>query len=154
MALVSPAGEVLFESLVRPLGPVSEAARRVHGITDEALSAAPTWPEVYAQLVPLLEGRELVAWNAAFDRRVLRRSSTLHGLTWPEAEWRCAMNVGAQIRGEYSEYHGEFRWVGLEMACLMEGVRLDVRHHRAAGDGRRLSALMNAVAQTVGKPTA
>ena len=30
MALVSPTGEVLFESLVRPLGPVSEEARAVH----------------------------------------------------------------------------------------------------------------------------
>lgn len=146
VALVSPSGGVLFESLVRPLGPVSEEARAVHGITDEELSAAPTWPEVYARLVPLIGDRELVAWNAAFDRRVLRRSSTLHGLTFPELPWHCAMDEGAAIWGEYSEYHDSFRWVGLDVACLLEGVRLDVRHHRAAGDGQRLSALMNAVA--------
>ncbi|WP_246581042.1 3'-5' exonuclease [Deinococcus aestuarii] len=146
VALVSPTGKVLFESLVRPVGPVREEARAVHGITDEELAAAPSWPEVYAQLVPLILGRELVAWNASFDRRVLRRSSTLHGLTFPELPWHCAMDAGAAIWGEYSEYHDSFRWVGLDVACLLEGVRLDVRHHRAAGDGQRLSALMNAVA--------
>lgn len=148
VALVSPTGEVLFESLVRPLGPVSEEARRVHGITDEALAAAPTWPEVYARLVPLIGDRELVAWNAAFDRRVLQRSSTLHSLTFPELPWHCAMDAGAPIWGEYSEYHDSFRWVSLDWACLLEGVRLDVRHHRAAGDGRRLSALMQVLSQT------
>lgn len=147
VALVSPIGEVLFESLVRPLGPVSEGARAVHGITDEELSGAPSWPEVYAQLVSLLEGRELVAWNAAFDCRVLRRSSALHGLAFPELTWHCAMTWGAPIWGEYSEYHGDFRWVSLDEACWSEGVCLDARHHRAAGDGCRLSALMNAVAQ-------
>ncbi|WP_051935619.1 3'-5' exonuclease [Deinococcus sp. YIM 77859] len=115
-------------------------------MTDEELAAAPTWPEVYAQLVPLIGTQELVAWNAAFDRRVLRRSSTLHGLTFPETTWHCAMMWGAQIWGEYSEYHDNFRWVSLDVACLIEGVRLDARHHRAAGDGQRLSALMNAVA--------
>lgn len=127
---------------------MSEEARAVHGVTDEELAAAPTWPEVDARLVPLLRGRELVAWSASFDRRVLRRSSSLHDLSWPEVEWRCAMHVGAQIWGEYSEYHSDFHWVSLDAAFRMEGVRLDARHHRAAGDGRRLSVLMNAVAQS------
>lgn len=147
VALVSPAGEVLFESLVRPLGPVSEGARQVHGITDEELAGAPTWPEVYAQLVPLIGARELVAWNAGFDRQALARSSALHGLTWPEGTWHCAMEWGAQTWGEYSERRGSFRWVSLDAACRSEGVRVDARHHRAAGDGRRLSALLNAVAR-------
>jgi len=44
VALVTPAGEVLFESLVCPVEPVSEGAREIHGITDEELSTAPTWP--------------------------------------------------------------------------------------------------------------
>lgn len=143
VALVSPTGEVLFESLVRPLGPVREEARAVHGITDAELAAAPTWPEVYVQLVPLMAGRELVAWNAAFDQRVMQRSSTLHGLTLPDLTWHCAMSWGAQIWGEYSEYHDNFRWVSLDEACWSEGVRLDTPRHRAAGDARRLSALMN-----------
>lgn len=154
VALVFPTGEVLFESLVRPLGPVSEEARAVHGITDEELSAAPTWPEVYARLVPLIGDRELVAWNAAFDRRVMRRSSSLHGLTFPELPWHCAMDAGVPIWGEYSEDHDSFRWVSLDWACLMEGVHLDARHHRAAGDGQRLSALVNVVAQTSQDPAA
>lgn len=119
----------------------------MHGISDEGLHAAATWPEVYAQLVPLLEGRELVAWNAGFDRRALEWSSALHGLTFPEETWHCAMSWGAQIWGEWSEYHGEFRWVSLDEACWSEGVRVEGGRHRAAGDARRLNAVMNAVAQ-------
>lgn len=145
---------MLFESLVRPLGPVSEEARAGHGITDEELAAAPNWPEVYAQLVLLIGTRELVAWNAAFDRRVMRRSSTLHGLTFPEATWHCAMSWGAQIWGESSKDHGDFRWVSLGEACWSAGVRPDTPRHRAAGDGQRLSALMNAVTRTAKEPAA
>ncbi|WP_194165397.1 3'-5' exonuclease [Deinococcus terrestris] len=58
---------MLFESLVRPLGPVSEGVQAVQDITGEEL-AAPSWPQVYPQIVPLLRGRELVAWNASFRR--------------------------------------------------------------------------------------
>lgn len=94
---------------MRPVGPTSEGARQVHGITDEEVAAAPTWPEVYAQLVPLTVGRELVAWNARFDRRALERSSALHGLIWPEATCHGAISWGAQIWGESPEDHGDFR---------------------------------------------
>lgn len=97
-----------------PVGLVSEEARAVHVITNEELAAAPRWPEVYAQLVPLLEGHELVTWNASFDRRVLRRSSSLYGLAFLHLTWHCAMDVDAQISGEHSEDHGDFRWVNLE----------------------------------------
>jgi len=94
--------------------------------------------------VPLILGRELVAWNAGFDQRALVQSSTLHALTLPKLTWHCAMSWGAQIWGKWSEYHGDFQWVNLVEACAAEGVRVDAKHHRAAGDAQRLSALMNA----------
>lgn len=59
--------------------------------------AAPSWPEASAELVPLLEGRELVTWTVALDRQALGRSSVLHGLTFPDATWHGAMSWGAQV---------------------------------------------------------
>lgn len=149
VAVVAPDGEILFESLVRPVGVVSEGARAVHGITDAELATVPGWPEVWAALRPHIEEKEVVAWNAGFDRDAMQRSGRLHGLALPELEWRCAMSAGAPIWGEWSEYWGNFRYVSLTDACWREGVQVPGQAHRAAGDAQRVAAPLRRVSDTL-----
>lgn len=87
----------------------------------------------------------MVAWNAVFDQDALQRSSHLHGLEFPDLDWRCAMSAGAPIWGEWSEYWGSFRYVSLAHACCCEGVEVPRAWHRAAGDAMRVAALLVAV---------
>ena len=73
----------------RPLG---RGIQRFTGITQEMLADAPGLEEVLPPLGELLHDRVLVAHNAPFDRRVLRRGFELS--TKSEWEWRVR---GAQI---------------------------------------------------------
>jgi exodeoxyribonuclease X len=59
--------------LVRPDEPITAMARRIHGITDEMVAAAPVWAEVAADVTARLHGAVLVAHNAGVDLSVLRR---------------------------------------------------------------------------------
>jgi DNA polymerase-3 subunit epsilon len=56
----------------------------IHGITDEMVADAATFPKVYENLQELLSGCVLVGHNIAFDRAMLRRECELAGLEWPE----------------------------------------------------------------------
>lgn len=61
-----------FYSLVRPGQQVSLSAMRVHGITPDELEGAPSWGEVEAEVLRLLDGAVFVDHSAnGFDRRFI-----------------------------------------------------------------------------------
>lgn len=81
VAAVKGDGEVLIDSLVKPLLEVEEGARAVHGIDDGRLRGAPPFPEVHPRLSRILEGgTRVVAYNAAFDRGVWDATRLRHGM--------------------------------------------------------------------------
>lgn len=57
--------ETTFSTLVNPLRDVGPT--KIHGITASDVIDAPTFPEIAARLVELLNGRVIVAHNARFD---------------------------------------------------------------------------------------
>ena len=67
--------------LVNPGIPVPEAARAVHGISDEDLASAPLLVEVVEEVAAALKNRVLVAYNASFDRSFLFAERDRLGLT-------------------------------------------------------------------------
>jgi len=60
-------------SLVRPAGPVPPAIVRLTGIRPEEVAAAPPLADVRGAFLAALEGRAIVAHNAAFERQFLGR---------------------------------------------------------------------------------
>ena len=63
-----------YHQLVRPPGPISEGARRTHGITDEAVQRAPSLEQVWPAFRSFCGDDILVAHNGNdFDFPVLRR---------------------------------------------------------------------------------
>ncbi|MBV8432217.1 MAG: 3'-5' exoribonuclease, partial [Solirubrobacterales bacterium] len=78
-----------WSSLVQPSAPLRRSIRRLTGITQEMVNAAPRLEAVLPVLEPILTGRPLVAHNAAFDRRVLRQAFDRIGLSWPRPPVIC-----------------------------------------------------------------
>src|ERR671910_760573 len=70
VAVVDPAGETLFDSLLKPSCRIEPRARAVHGHSAESLSDAPHFLEVYPELLEVLYERRVVVFNASYDRRV------------------------------------------------------------------------------------
>ena len=131
IAVLSLAGEVLLDTLVRPSGPIPWGASRVHGITDAHVASAPTYAELHSEVTRLLERRSVVAYNASFDERILRQTAARHGLRAPRARWECAMRQYARWRNEWDERKQDYRWHKLP-ALALPGAEA----HTASGDCR------------------
>ena len=145
VAVLDTTGAVWCEALVMPEGRIPRDATAVHGLTRAALRAggARPWPEVHAELLDVLDGAAVVlAWNAAFDRRLLAQTAARHGLNLPRMPWR-------DLLTDYREHHGEAPAKGrhtLSRAVEREWAHVDGPAHRAEGDCRRVLAVMRAVA--------
>ena len=58
-------GTVLLDTLVKPKYDIPVQASRIHGITAETVANAPTWDVVMPQVRSILEGRDVVIYNAS-----------------------------------------------------------------------------------------
>lgn len=127
-------GETLLDTLVDPAGvPVSPGARAVHGISDAELSGAPSWAEVYPQLMRAVGDRVVLAYNASFDRSVVHNTHAHAGLAGPlPPRWECLMEArSTRLR--------LWRWTALGGG------------HRALGDAIDAREVLQAIA-AAGRP--
>jgi DNA polymerase-3 subunit epsilon len=113
IAVVDPAGETLFDSLLKPSCRIEPSARAVHGHSAKSLSDAPRFVEVYPDLLEVLYGRRVIVFNASYDRRVwdtaVRRLGARGALAGELPRWECAMRQYARYVGEPSKRGGGYR---------------------------------------------
>lgn len=62
-----------FQTLVRPVVPMSRSAQACHGITDRMLFGAPVFGEIAGDVVVALQGAVVVCHNVDFDMGFLHR---------------------------------------------------------------------------------
>jgi DNA polymerase-3 subunit epsilon len=132
LAVVSADGEILIDTLVRPIAPIPADVTAIHGIRDSDVVSAPSWLEIHGAVSEALAGRTVVVYNVAFDRRVLTGCSDRHRLAPPEARWECAMLAYADYRGERMKRGGPPRCHKLESAAQHFGH--PAGGHRALAD--------------------
>lgn len=70
---------------------------RVHGLTCEDTDQAPLFPDVWADVAPLIEGLPLVAHNKAFDEGCLKAVFRCYQMDYPDYEFHCTC-IGARRR--------------------------------------------------------
>ena len=136
IALGDMSGKIIYQTLVRPLfNPLPQPSK--HRRFERAeLTAAPDWPSVWPTLSSLIEGRLLIAYNAAFDRRALAATCSRYQHKSLERGWRCAMQLVKQTTGTRKS-------LTLEEACALYG--LEAGNHRAARDVEATYRLLGAV---------
>lgn len=86
IAAFDPELDRRFEMLVNPQIPIPKDATKIHGITDEMVSAAPTFVEVGAEFTKFCEGEVvLIAHNNdQFDKHFLSHEYKRHDLELPD----------------------------------------------------------------------
>ncbi|WP_158680066.1 3'-5' exonuclease [Deinococcus sp. NW-56] len=149
IAVCTVAGEVLLNTLVRNAVPIEEGAQRVHGITEEMLRTAPTFPFLAPHIRDVVRGKTALIYNADFDFRRLRATRRAHGLekgVLGRSATACVMEAYAVLHGDYDPESGDYTWVSLARACGAMGVTPQGQAHRAAGDALTTAALIRAVA--------
>jgi len=124
-------GSTAFDSLVRPTRPIPAAATAIHGITDAMVVDAPTFGELLPRLRTLLGSVPVLIYNAPFDERLMEQSLRACGIHSYEVpvfgadQYIDVMESYSAWCGEWSEYHGNYRWQ-----------RLPGGDHTALGDCR------------------
>jgi DNA polymerase III epsilon subunit-like protein len=136
-------GRVSVESLVKPTVPISLDAGRVHGITQEMLQDAPSWPEIWPDVHQVLEGREIAIYNVEYDLRLIRQSHRAHGMPWTleQTNFHCLMLLYARFYGRWNHRRGGFQWQSLELAAQQSGISL-FNTHRAKDDAALARAIL------------
>jgi DNA polymerase-3 subunit epsilon len=152
IAVVDGAGQVLFESLVRPTRRIPAEVIAIHGITNADVKDAPEWCELYDELQEVLGGRRIVVYNVTFDRQMVTQACEQYALSPPEADWECAMKRYAGFHGNWDPGKRWYRFQKLERAVLTFGA--EPGGHRAAADAVACRAVVLGMAATAPPRTA
>ncbi|QHN18960.1 exonuclease domain-containing protein [Gordonia amarae] len=118
-----------FSTLLNPgcdPGPV-----HIHRLTRERLSGAPTFDAVIGPLTQLLDGRTLVAHNAAFDHGFLVEEARRAGATLPTVTRLCTVTLARRLQLDVPD-------VKLGTLARHWGIRQD-NAHDALDDARTLT---------------
>lgn len=138
ISIIDDQGYVLLDTLVRPVCPIPETATAIHGITNEMVANAPTWPEVYPKVLEVLRGELCVIYNAQFDLRLVLQSCERHGLEVPDkfgAEgFFCAMLEYSHWISEYDVMYRGNRYISLNSAMIRENLVSQNTAHRSLAD--------------------
>ena len=136
IAFGDASGEIVFQSLVRPVFNSSPRASSPSRFDKAELMRAPYWTDIWPQVSELVNNRLLIAYNAAFDRRALAAACARHQHQTEERGWRCAMQLVKQVAGVKKS-------LPLAEACALYG--LPGGTHRAAADVQATYHLLNAL---------
>lgn len=145
LALVNLRGEIHFQTFLRPLTAISDEAFSVHGITNVELLDAPGFADIYGRLREILHDREVIAYNAKFDNRMIDQTCRKNGLEpIDRVTWHCLMEKYACFLGRRRR-DGAYIPQTLKSACEQQGLAVK-ESHEAVKDCLAALELMRAIA--------
>lgn len=108
LSIISENGEKLFDSYFRPLHKTWQEAQAVNHISPEMVADAPCIVDRAAEIQRLINSADkIIGYNTYFDVNFISAA----GLIIPErAEIIDIMPMFAEIFGEWSENHGDYKW--------------------------------------------
>jgi len=145
IAILDRDGQTLLDTLVHPVRPIPTDATAIHGITNDDVALAPGWYEVQPRVVEIITGKDVIVYNAVYDRSMMHLSDEVAGLPHTDyrmlSNWACAMEWYAEIYGSWNEYHRSYRWQSLSNAMRQQSLPV-IEAHRALGDVKMTLSLI------------
>lgn len=136
LSIISDNGEILFDRRIRPINCPDHPSFHNPEMTRADLATCPTWAEVRPTVEALLKDRDIVVYNATFDRSMFHCSdedNNLAQFSWStHGRWWCAMKAFSEFYGEWDSYHGNYAWKKLVDAVRICGVKPEVAHRAFA----------------------
>lgn len=134
ITLMSYTGEVLFNSLIKPMVPIHVSAFNTHGISMDMLRDAPTWPEVMEEFERCASQFEsLLIYNKSFDIRLISQTYEYYNLLSPVFNYDCVMAAFKEY-ADVANYANSGK-ISLDKACKIIGIDTNVAdRHRSYGD--------------------
>lgn len=149
VALVDKAGNLLYESFVKPQNPIPADVTRIHNITNDMVLHAQAWPILWPTIRGFFVGKTIAAYNVEFDLRMMQQSMVRYRIPWKETlRSFCVMKLFAEFHGEWDPRRSTYRYISLDMAGKLSGIPLP-NSHRAADDARLALAVLQHMAEYV-----
>jgi len=135
IAIIDQNGKPLLDTLIKPQAKIPPDATRIHGISDEQVSGAPSWKEIWPTIQTVLHDRTVVIYNADYDLRMMRQSLPSQSPSNALAFFTpvCLMRIYAQFYGSWNSQRNSYRWQSLANAGRQAGLNLP-NTHRALDD--------------------
>jgi len=98
---------------------------QVHGLSREDTEDARIFPEVWAEIEPLIEGLPLVAHNKAFDESCLKAVFRCYQMDYPDYEFHDTLSASRQVLPDLENHQ-------LHTVAAVCGYCLENHHHALA----------------------
>ena len=118
-------GEIVdkFYSLIQPEpNYYNYWCTQVHGLCRNDTDDAPVFPDVWAQIEPLIEGLPLVAHNRPFDEGCLRAVFRTYQMDYPEYEFFDTLAASRRLQPDLENHQ-------LQTVAAACGFQLENHHH-------------------------
>lgn len=124
-----------FYSLIKPVPEFyASFCTRVHGLTADDTASAPPFPQVWAEVAPLIDGLPLVAHNSPFDEGCLKAVFEAYGMDYPSYTFHCTCRASRrQLAGMLPNHqlHTVAAYCGYDLT----------NHHHALADAEACAAI-------------
>ena len=105
---------------------------QVHGLSLDDTKEAPIFPDVWAQIEPMIEGLPLVAHNKAFDESCLKAVFRVYQMDYPDYDFHCTCIASRKVWPEGPH--------NLDIIAARCGYDLE-NHHHALSDAEACAAI-------------
>lgn len=129
-------GEIVdrFYSLIEPTpNYYNYWTTSIHGLTRMDTDGQPTFPEVWAQVAPLIDGLPLVAHNRPFDEGCLKAVFAEYGMEYPGYEFHCTLAASRRCMRDLPSHC-------LDVVASACGYDME-NHHHALADAEACAAI-------------
>lgn len=123
-------GEIvdMYSSLIRPKDNLYDDFNiRIHGITPEDTEYSPEFDSIWKDILPMINGKFVIAHNAAFDMYVLRDVLDLYELEYPDIRTFCSYTLSRRVFPGLYSYN---------LNAICDYFNIPLEHHRAEHDAR------------------
>ncbi|AJJ55247.1 exonuclease family protein [Yersinia pseudotuberculosis IP 32953] len=151
ISIIDCMGNVLLDTLIKPLGFIPSDVEAIHGITNKMVDNAPHWCDIHEKFIEIIKSRNFVAYNSRFDTRLIYQSAEFSGVTTgaddiASASGNCAMLEYARFHGQWDSRQSDFKWQTLIAAAGQMNVITEGASHRALSDCKTTLGVIKAMA--------
>ena len=110
LSMIDTAGRPVLSMLIQPNRPIPLEASRIHGIEQRDVAHCPPFQVVGDLVAGIMQGRHIVAYNAAFDVHLLTHMLTKYGFEVPDFDTSCCMEEYARWCGQWDSRKDDWKW--------------------------------------------
>ena len=114
---------------------------QVHGITPEMVENEPTFDEVWEDIKPFIQGKNIIAHNAAFDMGVLKTTLNHYEIELPNLNYFCTYLMTKKALPGFTNY---------KLPTVSSYYGIELNHHNALSDSNAAAKIMLGLCNEMG----